>query len=171
MNDTPLLLPCELDRALTRFVFEEARLLDERRFSEWLSLFADDGLYWVPSEPDQASPTDTLSLFCERKPLLAVRIERLAHPSHFSQVPATRTHHHVSGVLVERSTQPGIDFVVRASLIVAESRAGDQRWFAGRTTHHLRTNPAASPYPFEIALKRVDLINCDAPHRILAVPF
>jgi len=170
MNETAA-LPFELERMLTRFVFEEARLLDQRQFADWLSLFAPEGLYWVPSEPGQISPTDTLSLFCERRPLLAVRIERLTHPNHFAQQPVTRTHHHVSGVLAQRSSQPGIDFEVHASLIVAESRADDQRWFAGRTTHHLRANPAASPHPFEILLKRVDLINCDAPHRILAVPF
>ena len=38
-----------IDRArLEEFVIHEARLLDERRFREWMELFADDGTYWVP---------------------------------------------------------------------------------------------------------------------------
>lgn len=29
-----------------RFVLQEARLLDEKRWDEWLELFAEDGVYW-----------------------------------------------------------------------------------------------------------------------------
>ena len=36
------------DRELVEsFLFTEARLLDERRFRDWMSLFAEDGTYWV----------------------------------------------------------------------------------------------------------------------------
>ena len=34
-----------------RFLYREARLLDERRFEEWMNLFAEDGYYWVPAAP------------------------------------------------------------------------------------------------------------------------
>ena len=37
-------------RPFERFLFHEARLLDERRFDDWLALFAPDGWYWVPLE-------------------------------------------------------------------------------------------------------------------------
>ena len=40
------------------FLIEEARILDERRFRDWMGLFAEDGTYWVPAAPDQA-PGDT----------------------------------------------------------------------------------------------------------------
>src|SRR5262249_50847346 len=47
--------------ALTRqqaedFLYHEARLLDERRFEEWLELFTADGLYWLPMD-DGTDPT------------------------------------------------------------------------------------------------------------------
>src|SRR5689334_25419037 len=29
-------------------LFEEAQLLDERRYDEWLALLTDDAIYWVP---------------------------------------------------------------------------------------------------------------------------
>jgi len=52
------------DRAtFETFLIQEARLLDERRFREWMELFAEDGTYWVPAVPDQASPFDQASLF------------------------------------------------------------------------------------------------------------
>ncbi len=47
-------------QAIEAFLVHEARLLDERRFEDWLDLFTDDGWYWVPIEPDQDNPHDTV---------------------------------------------------------------------------------------------------------------
>ncbi|MEC8463509.1 MAG: aromatic-ring-hydroxylating dioxygenase subunit beta, partial [Pseudomonadota bacterium] len=44
------------------FLISEARLLDERRWEEWLALFAKDGWYWVPIEEKQSNPKTTISL-------------------------------------------------------------------------------------------------------------
>lgn len=41
------------DDELVAFVYREARLLDERRYDEWLSMYADDARYWMPLSPDQ----------------------------------------------------------------------------------------------------------------------
>src|SRR5690349_5319537 len=35
-------------RAVEQFLYREARLLDERRFHEWLELFTEDLRYWMP---------------------------------------------------------------------------------------------------------------------------
>ena len=146
---------------LEAFVLEEARLLDERRFSDWLALFAEDGVYWVPTNPRQASPQEALSLFYEPKPLLAMRVARLERPDMHVQSPASRTVHHVSAVEVSG------DLEVRSALVVAEWRAGDARWFAGRVLHRLRREAQG----LRIVLKRVDLIDSEAPQRAIAVPF
>jgi benzoate/toluate 1,2-dioxygenase beta subunit len=146
---------------LEAFVLEEARLLDERRFSDWLALFAEDGVYWVPTNPRQASPQEALSLFYEPKPLLAMRVARLERPDMHVQTPASRTVHHVSAVEVSG------DLEVRSALVVAEWRAGDARWFAGRVLHRLRREAQG----LRIVLKRVDLIDSEAPQRAIAVPF
>ena len=37
----------ELIREVEQFLYREARLLDERRFHEWLELFTDDVRYWM----------------------------------------------------------------------------------------------------------------------------
>jgi ethylbenzene dioxygenase subunit beta len=42
------------------FILREARLLDEQRYADWLELFAEDAIYWVPTRPNQASPQDAL---------------------------------------------------------------------------------------------------------------
>ena len=156
----------EDEAAAARFLYEEARLLDECKFEEWLELFDAEGVYWVPSQPGQLSARDTLSIVHEHKSLLAVRIARLRQSSMHAQRPPVRTHHHVSAVSVRGAQSEGADLAVDASLIVCEWRNDEGRWFAGRTHHVLRRDGDR----LRIVLKRVDLINCDSPHRALTVP-
>ena len=40
-------------RAVEQFLYLEAMYLDRKLYDEWLDLFAEDGLYWVPAAPDQ----------------------------------------------------------------------------------------------------------------------
>ena len=40
-----------------RLLFEEAKLLDERRFKEWLALYVEDALYWMPAWRDDGTQT------------------------------------------------------------------------------------------------------------------
>jgi benzoate/toluate 1,2-dioxygenase beta subunit len=141
------------------FVLREARLLDERRYAEWLELFAADAVYWLPTRPDQTSPHAALSIIYEPRSLLAVRVERLARGETHVQSPPSRTVHHVSAVEVDGDE-------ARSSLIMAEWRAGELRWFAARVLHRLRRTPEG----LRIVLKRVDLTDGEAPHRAIAVP-
>jgi len=141
------------------FLLHEARLLDEQRYAEWLDLFAEDAIYWIPTRPNQASPHDALSIIYEPKTLLAVRVERLSRGEMHVQSPPSRTVHHVSAVEVSGDE-------ARSSLIVAEWRVGEARWFAARVTHKLRKEANG----LRIVLKRVDLIDGEAPHRAIAVP-
>jgi benzoate/toluate 1,2-dioxygenase beta subunit len=141
------------------FVLREARLLDEQRYVEWLELFADDALYWIPTRAKQESPQEALSIIYEPRSLLAVRVERLARREMHVQSPPSRTVHHVSAIEVNGDE-------ARSALIVAEWRTGEARWFAGRVTHKLRKGANG----LRIILKRVDLIDGEAPHRAIAVP-
>ena len=140
-------------------VLREARLLDERRWAEWLALFAEDAVYWIPTQPNQSSPREALSILYEPKSLLAVRVERLSRGEMHVQSPPSRTVHHVSAIEVDGEE-------ARSSLVVAEWRAGDARWFAARVTHKVRKEANG----LRIVLKRVELTDGEAPHRAIAVP-
>ena len=74
-------------------VYEEAFLLDEGRFDEWLALFAPHGRYWMPLEPGQCDPHLVTSLLYEDIFMLRLRVERLKGARTFSQKPASRGHH------------------------------------------------------------------------------
>jgi 3-phenylpropionate/cinnamic acid dioxygenase small subunit len=152
--------------AFEDFIIHEARLLDERRFREWMELFADDGTYWVPAAPDQKNPFDQASLFYDDRELMKTRIERLEHPRIHVQTPPSRTAHLVGNVVVEESDAGKDEFLVASTFIMVEYRDEAQRLFAGRQRHRLRRHGD----DFRIVQKRVDLINCDSAFEAMAVP-
>ena len=139
-----------------RFLLHEARLLDEARFDDWLSLFTPDGWYWVPSEPEQGNPHDTVSLIYDDRRLLETRVRRLASPRIYSQEPRSRTSRIIGNVSVEESSTHAC--TVRSKFVMIEYRRESQRLFAGTAFHRLVQGDGG----IRIASKRVDLVNCDA---------
>src|SRR5436853_252065 len=86
-----------------QFLLHEARLLDEAKFDDWLALFTADGWYWVPSEPNQDNPHDTVSLIYDDRRLLETRVRRLASPRMYSQEPRSRCSRMVGNVTIEHA--------------------------------------------------------------------
>jgi 3-phenylpropionate/cinnamic acid dioxygenase small subunit len=152
---------CEL------FLQHEARLLDEGKFNEWLALFTADARYWVPSEPDQANPLDTVSLIYDDRQLLETRVRRLASPRIYSQEPRSRTSRIVANVSIEEDAGSASTTLVRSKFVLLEFRRNEQRLFGGTYFHQLIVSSGA----IRIASKRVDLVNCDGPMDGIVVPF
>ena len=134
---------------VTAFLISEARLLDERRWEEWLALFAKDGWYWVPIEEKQFSPKNTISLMYDDRKLLETRIRRLAAGSLHSQAPVSRTTRTVDNATIERESNEII--TVRSKFLMIEYRRDKQRMFGGTYWHDLRRNSEG----FIIASKKV----------------
>ena len=40
------------------FLYREARLLDDKAWDEWLTLYCEDVEYWMPAWDDDGQPTD-----------------------------------------------------------------------------------------------------------------
>src|SRR5262249_51461691 len=153
--------------ACEQFLVHEARLLDEARFDEWLALFTADAWYWVPSQPDQKSPRDTISLIYDDRRLLETRVRRLSSPRIYSQEPRSRTSRIVANVTNEEAAAGGQTCTVRSKFQLLEYRRNAQTPYAGTSFHRLvRTGDHIC-----IAWKRVDLVNCDAALEGLLVPF
>jgi benzoate/toluate 1,2-dioxygenase beta subunit len=148
-----------------QFLLHEARLLDDAKFDDWLALFAADAWYWVPSEPNQDNPHDTVSLIYDDRRLLETRVRRLASPRMYSQEPRSRTSRIVANVTIEEAEAAAA--TVRSKFVIVEYRRETQRLFAGTATHRL----AQTPHGIRIAWKRVDLVDCDAPMDGITVPF
>lgn len=151
---------------IEQFLFEEARLLDDREFENWSELFLDDGIYWVPAIPGQTSPYDHVSLFFDDKETMQTRIRRLRHPLIHVQVPHSSTIHVISNVVLEPPEKPG-EIKVRANFIMFEDRpAAERRLFGGRAIYQLRRVDGK----LRIVQKRVDLTNSTASFPALTLP-
>ncbi|GAA4344279.1 aromatic-ring-hydroxylating dioxygenase subunit beta [Pigmentiphaga soli] len=150
---------------IQRFVYREARLLDERRFAEWRELFAEDGAYWVPTRHDQASPDEAVSIFYDTRKTMQARIDRLAHPDAHVQAPPSHTTHLVSNIELEPEPAPGGAWIAHAAFVMAEYRHTEPRWYAGRYQYRLLRDGAA----LKIALKKVVLVDCIRSFTAMAV--
>ena len=90
-------------------LYREARALDERRFADWLAMYAEDAVFWIPAWKDEATPTSDpgseLSLvYYEGRQHLADRVWRLGSGlSNASEIPA-RVAHIVGNVIVESAS-------------------------------------------------------------------
>jgi 3-phenylpropionate/cinnamic acid dioxygenase small subunit len=164
---TPRLPSTAVDlRRYETFLIHEARLLDEGYFDEWLALFTEDARYWVPIQANQADPFETVSLMYDDRRLLETRVRRLSDPRIYSQEPRSRTSRTVANITLEPDAgEPGI--TVRSKFVLVEYRREDQRLFAGTYFHRLVGEGNA----MRIAMKKVELVNCDAPLDGLVVPF
>lgn len=151
------------------FLFHEAHLLDERRFDEWLDLFREDGFYWVPTKPDQASPNEGLSLFADTRANLRVRLRRLADAAAHTEKPPPRACRLVGNVVIER--HEGESVLTRSKLVLhtyrlREAGRDDVYDFSATVRHHLVPDPGG----FRIKLKRVDIINSEASLSVMPTP-
>jgi benzoate/toluate 1,2-dioxygenase beta subunit len=159
--------PQASEDGLREVVFHEANLLDERRFEEWLDLYTQDAVYWVPAAPGQSSADDHVSLFYDDKETMVARVKRLRHPEIHAQSPASRTCRFVTNLAVDRGGDDSVTCTVTSNQLIVEYRPGwEQRIFAGRCRHTLRFRDGR----WMIAGKRLDLINCDAAFAALTVP-
>lgn len=91
----------------------EVRSLDVRNWSEWLGLFAENAVVWVPSfRGDGELVDDPLTqvshIFYEQRSALSDRVERISSLHSPASLPLPRTVHHQSGFLLLESSQPDI---------------------------------------------------------------
>ncbi len=94
---------------LMQFYIREAWLLDERKFREWLDLFTDDVLYFMPRRKNvprreakrELTPLGDLAILEEDKRYLQMRVARLDTGMAWAEDPPSRTRHLVGNLEVE----------------------------------------------------------------------
>ena len=136
-----------------QFYFEEAELLDDGRFADWLDLLADDLDYWMPTRTNRLRRQQALSIaargeaafYDETKESLAWRIRRFDSGMAWAEDPPSRTRHLVTNVVV-RYADPGrhddvstADLDVRSAFLVYRNRLErEENVFAGQRSDILR---------------------------------
>ncbi len=149
----------ETQLAVERFLYRQAEIIDEKQWDDWLALFGDDGIYWMPSEEDQVEGDGEPNVFWEDTYLMQMRIARNTHLRAHSQAPHNRLCHVVSNVIIESEEANG-DLIVRSRFHCAEYFRYEVRNFTGKYRHLLKKTGDG----YRIALQRTDLVNREGPY-------
>ena len=148
-------------RAVTDFLHLEARLADEGRYAEWLALWTDDAVYWVPATTDPAADPDKhLSHVYDNRARLETRVKMLQTGVRWSQAPASLMRRVIGNVEV-RADERG-ELLAASNFILGElavQAKHEMHWWVGRATHRLRRVDGA----LRLAAKTVVLINAAEP--------
>ncbi len=142
-------------QAVEAFLYREARLMDESRYKEWLDLFTEDAVYWIPSNRDDLDTSQHVSIVYAKRPELETHIARLTSGAAWTQIPKSRMRRIVSNVEVERGENG--ETLASANFNLTEIRLGKQRTVAGRSLYRLRPEGKE----FRIVHKKVELVAND----------
>jgi len=145
-------------REIEQFLYRQSELLDGKLWQDYIDLFADSGVYWMPVTPEQTEWEGSPSIFAEDKYMMEVRMGRVSHPTAWSQAPMWGTSHVIGNVVIE-SEESG-EWVVRSRFHMMELRRDTVRHFGGTYRHTLVRERGQ----LRIKLQRVDMFNAQAPY-------
>ena len=163
----------ETVREMEQFLYREARLLDERRFHEWLELFTDDVRYSMAGrrnrypksskaiailnldryvEEDLAEDAE-LAILDENKQTLSARVARLDTGMAWAEDPPSRSRHLITNIEVEPGDAAN-EVKVYSNFMVYRSRAEtEQDFYVGARRDVLRRVAGA----WKVAGRRITL--------------
>jgi 3-phenylpropionate/cinnamic acid dioxygenase small subunit len=144
----------ELKQEVEEFLYQEADLLDARKFREWLDLLAEDLVYFMPirrnvkfgaqDEHENTRQGEGISWFDEDKWTVTKRVEQILTGVHYAEEPLSRVTHMVSNIRlldVKPSVQNPDEVTVGSRFLVFQSRVEYENYtFIGRRTDVLRRN-------------------------------
>lgn len=164
-------VPADLERRIVRFLYHEARLLQERRYREWACLLADDLVYRVPvrvTRPEGQGPehSDRMLHFDDDRATIQMRIERFEGGAAWAEIPSSRCRYFISNVEAFAGAQPGL-YEVHCNLLVTRLR-GDDAVYEQLTGERVDVLRVSGP-EFLIAQRTVLLDNTTLPMHNLAL--
>jgi 3-phenylpropionate/cinnamic acid dioxygenase small subunit len=143
----------QLKSEAEEFLYAEADLLDQRRFSDWLELLTDDIVYFMPmrrnvkhgqhAEHENTRFGRDISWFEEDKWTLAKRVEQIQTGVHWAEEPLSRVCHMVSNVRI-LEVLPSDEMKVGSRFLVYQNRNQYENCtLIGKRTDTLRKAGAA----------------------------
>lgn len=134
----------------------ECRLLDDDRLEDWLDLFVEDCVYWVPGDVPPQDPRLAITWEINDRRRLEDKVARLRTGFAYSQLPPTRSRHCLSNV---ETWAAGRDEVrARANLTIHTYRRGEHRTIACMVGYVLQQHGDGN---WRIEIKQVNLLDAD----------
>lgn len=123
-----------------QFLYNEAALLDARRFEDWLTLFTDDARYFMPirrtrtrDELDREfTQPGEMAFFDDTKGMLARRVKKLATGRSWSEDPPSRTRHMITNVRIVEARESELDVESNFHLYRTRLKSEEASWIGSR---------------------------------------
>lgn len=136
----------QIQHEIEHFLYQESRLLDERRYQEWITLFTDDSTYTIPvqvNREDDAEWETRSRAFDDTKQTLQIRVDRLGTEYAWAERPPSRVRHFISNVIVEPTSDLD-EFSTLSNELIYRSRGEDTRYdlISARRVDRLRRSAA-----------------------------
>ena len=153
-----------LKQTIDTLILRECRLLDQGLLDEWLQLYTQDAIYWLPID-ENADPLNESSIVYDNRQRLEMRVEQFVRQKRVSQAPGSQSMRMVSNLDVAEQGEDQAS--ARFSMLVLEVRSGDwrqqglgeTRMFPGHCTLQLRREDGQ----WRIASKTFVLLNRKQP--------
>jgi 3-phenylpropionate/cinnamic acid dioxygenase small subunit len=132
----------EAKREIEEFLYDEANLLDERRFREWLDTLAEDLRYFMPMEynvkfgehaaRELTRREQDMSWFNEGKWSIGKRVEQILTGVHWAEEPLSRVCRMVSNVqltAMETNGSGELEVDVSSRFLIYQNRCEYEQYF------------------------------------------
>ena len=150
-------------REIEALLYDEADCLDRADLEAWIRLYTEDGTYWMPAAPGQEDPLNHISHFYDDRVMMEIRKRNFVHPRAASKDHPVRGSHLIGNIRL--LSVDGEHLRVRSNFHAMLFYREETRLFGGRYEHELQRTPEG----LRIRRKRVDLIDCDAPHKSIVI--
>ena len=153
--------------SVERFYTEEAAMLDERRFGEWVELFDDDCRYFMPLRRTRSrrelagefTRPGEMAWFDDDKPILAARVTKLGSGTAWAEDPPSRTRHLITNVRIVSDSGEELDVHSNFHLYRTRLKSEETSWIGMRQDILRRRGNTFSIYKRTILLEQTLLLS------------
>ncbi|MEO8373728.1 MAG: aromatic-ring-hydroxylating dioxygenase subunit beta [Sphingomonas bacterium] len=151
-------------RAVETLLYDEARYLDEGRWDEWLDLYVEDAVFWIPAWKSETEvtndPSRELSLvYYQGRKNLEDRVWRARSGMSVASAPLPRVVHQITNISLCVEHADGAQVASNFSVHLYDKRSSRTHMFFGRYSHSLLRQAGS----IKIAQKKIILLNDTIP--------
>ena len=139
-------------------LFQEARLLDDRCYDQWLAMYTPECLYWVPSSIEPSDPRTQSGIYLDDRRRLLDRVGLIRTGHLHAQTPPSRTRRMLTNI--EQWISPDGSLRARANVVIWEHRKCQTRAYPGWQVYEIVRNVSGN---LALSTKIVCLLDCDQP--------
>jgi 3-phenylpropionate/cinnamic acid dioxygenase small subunit len=123
-----------------QWLYQEAALLDDRRYDDWLGMLADDIHYWMPvrrtttarETANEFTQPGEMAFFDDDLAMLKMRVQKTTKANPWAEDPPSRTRHFVTNVRLLEGTPAEISVASNIHLYRTRLESEEDSWIGRR---------------------------------------